>query len=109
LATTWLGVDRRLHDVREVSEDDSEGRLVLRDRVTGGEVEVRRVRLGARFTPGTLVWARVVPDGTSHQFVGAVVPVAPGDEQAVLRIVEDPDPLALCEWVRDLRSPSPAD
>ena len=87
LATTWLGVDRRLHDVREVSEDGSGGRLILRDRVTGGEVEVRRLRRTARFTPGTLVWARVVPDGESHQFVGAVVPVAPEDEQAVLRLV----------------------
>ena len=109
LATTWLEVDRRLHDVREVSEDASGGRLILRDRVTGGEVEVRRLRRTARFTPGSLVWARVVPDGESHQFVGAVVPVAPEDEQAVLRIVEDPDPLALCEWVRDLRATSPAD
>ncbi len=37
--------------------------------------------------PGMLVCARAVPDGESRQFVGALFPVAPGKEAAVLDLV----------------------
>lgn len=47
---------------------------------------------------GARLCARAVPDGAGHQLVGAVLPVAPGREEALLSLLDDGDGLMLLDW-----------
>lgn len=95
LAASWLLVDRSVHEVVSVEREVS---IDLRDLRTGDVVTVTERRLGTEATPGMQFCARVVPDGTGHQVVGAMIPLRVGDEQAAMAICERADPIELCEW-----------
>jgi hypothetical protein len=99
LAASWLTVDRSVHEVTAVRPGSG---LALRDLRTGDEHDARERTFSRAARPGTLVCARVVPDGETHQLVGAIVPVAPGTEAALLDLLDGGDPHAIAAWVRDL-------
>ena len=96
LAEQWVTVERSVHEVLAVDPGRS---LTLRDLRTGDEVVVtertfsRRAQVGER-------WAlRVVSDGTGHQIAGGVFPVGDGDEETVLALLDDADPVAIATWL----------
>ena len=49
--------------------------------------------------------ARVVPDGESHQIIGALFPVRTGHEETLLEMCAEADPRALCAWAGALAQP----
>ncbi len=102
LAASWTLCPRTVYEIAEVSAGVG---LRVVDLRTGDTLEVRERTFSQQARPGTLVCARAVPDGETHQFVGAVFPVAPGREGAVLALCDDGDPDELCHWVRALRLP----
>jgi hypothetical protein len=102
LAASWLTVDRSVHEVTAVRPGAG---LTLRDLRTGDEVDVRERTFSSAARRGTVICGRVVPDGETHQLIGAIVPVALGTEAALLDLLDERDPHALAAWVRDLERP----
>jgi hypothetical protein len=97
LAASWTLCPRTVYEIAGVSAGVGLNVVDLR---TGDRLEVRERAFSRQARPGTLVCARAVPDGETHQFVGAVFPVAPGREGDVLQLCDDGDPEELCRWVR---------
>ncbi|MGH9039568.1 MAG: SEC-C metal-binding domain-containing protein [Acidimicrobiia bacterium] len=102
LATSWTMCDRTVYEIEEVSPGTG---LSVVDLRTGDRLDVRERTFSRQARTGTLVCARAVPDGETHQFVGAVFPVAPGRENELLELCDYGDPEELCRWVRALRLP----
>lgn len=102
LATSWLTVDRSVHEV--VSVDRNVG-MQLRDLATGDIIEVRERSLSKLAQPGERYCARVVPDGASHQIIGGVFTVPVGHETTVLDMCGQGDPFQLCAWAGALVQP----
>lgn len=93
LAASWLPVERSVYEVTGV---DGAG-LTARDLRTGAALEVAAP--GRTVVAGERLCARAVPDGTGHQFVGAVFDVPPGHVAALLEVLSERDGLELLEWV----------
>ncbi len=102
LATSWLAVDRSVHEILSVTPDAG---LTIKDLRSGDVIEVRERTFTEQARVGTLICARAVPDGTSHQFIGALFPVAPGMEARLLDLLDGGDPLDVAAWVRALHAP----
>ncbi|MGH3900112.1 MAG: SEC-C domain-containing protein [Pseudonocardiaceae bacterium] len=102
LARTWTLVDRTVYEVVEVRPGAGVG---VRDLRTGDVFDVRERSFSRQARRGSLVCARAVPDGESHQFVGGIFEVAPGTERAVLDLLDERDGLALLAYVADLHRP----
>ncbi|MGH9282497.1 MAG: SEC-C metal-binding domain-containing protein, partial [Acidimicrobiales bacterium] len=81
LAASWNLCTRTVYEIVAVSAGAV---LSVVDLRSGDHLEVRERTFSRPARPGTLVCARAVPDGHTHQFVGAVFPVAPGREGDVL-------------------------
>lgn len=97
LAERWLPVRRSVHEVVAVRPGAG---LTVRDLRTGVAAQVREPIFSLRASPGQLVCGRVVPDGETHQFVGGLLPVLAGTEQAVLDLCADGTPEGICAWAR---------
>lgn len=54
---------------------------------------------------GAVICGRAVPDGETHQLIGAIIPVAPGTEAALLDLIDERDQYAIAAWQRDLDQP----
>jgi hypothetical protein len=93
LASSWLAVDRSVHEIVSVTPDVG---LTLRDLRTGDMLDVRE----RAFTHQ----ARPVPDGESNQLVGGIFPVAPGTEAALLDLLDRGDPPLIATWARELHA-----
>jgi len=102
LARSWTLGPRTVYEVVEVRAGSG---VRVRDLRTGDVLDVRERTFSTVARPQVLVCARAVPDGETHQFVGAVFPVAPGREKDVIALCEDGDPEALCEYVGALHRP----
>ena len=102
LAASWLTVDRSVHELVAVRPGAG---LTLRDLRTGDEIDVRERTYSRAARPGAVICARAVPDGETHQLVGAIFPVGPGNEATLLDLLDEGDPHAVAAWVRDLRRP----
>lgn len=102
LAQSWLLLPRTVYEVLDVTPGAA---LRARDLRTGDVVDVRERTYTRDARAGELVCGRAVPDGQAHQFVGALFPVAPGTEAAVLELCESEDPEALCDHVGSLHRP----
>lgn len=102
LAAAWLTVDRSVHEV--VSVERGAG-LRMRDLATGDVADVRERTLSRTAQAGERYCARVVPDGQSHQIIGAVFPVRTGHEETLLELCAEADPAALCAWAGALAQP----
>ena len=105
LARSWAGIDRTVY---EVTAAGAAG-LTISDLGGGAELTVRNpdrpagARLGVRLQlqPGDHVCGRAVPDGTGHQFVGALFDVAADEAKTVLDLCTAKDAKALCELLAD--------
>jgi SEC-C motif len=102
LAASWVTVDRSVFEVTAVTPGAG---LCLRDLRTGDAIDVRERTFSQAARTGTLVCARVVPDGTTHQIIGGIFPVAPGTEADMLDVLDTGDPYEIADWVRDLERP----
>lgn len=102
LATSWRLVDRTVYDVEEARPGHG---LVVRDVRTGEHLDIRERTLSTEVGPGQMFCGRAVPDGDTHQLVGGVFPVALGAAGDVLRLCDDGDAYALCEYVAALERP----
>ncbi|MGI9001646.1 MAG: SEC-C metal-binding domain-containing protein [Pseudonocardia sp.] len=96
LAASWLLVERSVHEIVAVRQDIG---VTVRDLRTGEHLDVTDRALTRSARVGSLLCARVVPDGTGHQIIGAVVGVAPGRERALLDLLDRRDGPALLAWV----------
>ncbi|HLI55452.1 MAG TPA: SEC-C metal-binding domain-containing protein, partial [Actinomycetota bacterium] len=97
LAQTWALVPRTVYEVVEVTPGAG---MVVRDLVAGERLPVRERSFSTQAKVGWLVCARVVPDGATHQFVGAVFPVPPGTESELLERCKEEDGFGICEFAR---------
>jgi hypothetical protein len=102
LARSWTLVDRSVFEVLDVRRGEG---MTLRDLRSGDEVVVREQELSSQVSVGMMCCARVVPDGTSHQFVGGIFGVRTGEEARVLDLCDAGDPLAIARWVADSHRP----
>lgn len=102
LASAWTLVDRTIYELAEVRAGVG---VTVRDLRTGEVCDVRERTFSAVATPRTLICARAVPDGESHQFIGGLFGVAPGTESGLLELLDDRDGFALLEYVADLHRP----
>ncbi|MGH9276667.1 MAG: YecA family protein [Acidimicrobiales bacterium] len=102
LAESWLFVARTVYEI--VAVDPGTG-LQVRDLRSGDVLHVRERTLSQHVQTDSFVCARAVPDGETHQFVGAVLPVAPGRETDVLDLCDEEDAEALCEYAAVLQRP----
>jgi hypothetical protein len=92
LYASWQLVPRTVYEIVSVSPGTG---LQLRDLREAELLDVQE-RIGSQTaTAGQLICARAVPDGSGHRLLGAVISVPPGQEDAFLDIVDDPDPVAL--------------
>lgn len=102
LAASWVTVDRTVYEVVATRPGSD---MVVRDLRTGDQMDVTEATLSRTAPVGSLLCGRAVPDGQRHQFIGGLFAVAPGTEAALLDLLDEGDPLAVAEWVADLRAP----
>lgn len=102
LAQRWVAIPRTLYEINEVRPG---GGLVVTDLRTLERLDVRERTFSRQARVDTVVCARAVPDGQSHQLIGAVLPVAAGREGEVLDMLDDGDPYALAGWAGSLHRP----
>jgi hypothetical protein len=102
LATSWVLVDRTVYEVEETRPGDG---VVVRDLRSGEHLDVRERTMSAHATVGQMVCARAVPDGVTHQFIGAVFAVAPGQERDVLALCDEHDARGLAGYVGAMQRP----
>ncbi len=79
--------------------------MTMRNLATGDVVEIRERTASREAIVGELYCARLVPDGASNQLIGGVFPVRTGQEEAVLAMCDDADPLEICAWAGALAKP----
>lgn len=104
LARSWLPVARTVYEVDAVRPGVG---FDLKDLRSGRVVPVRE-STSPGFEALDLLCARAVPDGDTNQLVGAVVPVPPGREAALLERLADGDPELIAEEIAALRHPEHA-
>jgi hypothetical protein len=102
LARAWTLVDRTVYELLDVQPGVG---VRVRDVRTGDVLDVRERTFSRAAQQGTLLCARAVPDGQSHQFVGALLTVPPGRERDMLDLLDDADGFALLEYVAALERP----
>ncbi len=102
LAVAWLTVDRSVHEVVAVERGVG---LTLRNLATGDAADVREQRLSGAVKLGERYCARVVPDGSSHQIIGGVIPVRTGFEERLLDMCTEGDPFELCAFAGAVARP----
>jgi hypothetical protein len=102
LARAWTLVDRTVYELLEVTAGVG---VRVRDLRTGDVLDVRERTFSRAAQQGSLLCARAVPDGRSHQFVGGLFPVPPGRERDLLDLLDDGDGFALLEYVAALERP----
>ena len=102
LGRAWTLVPRTVYEITGV---DAGVGLTMRDIRTGDHLAVRERTFSRDAAPGMFVCARAVPDGHTHQLIGAVLPVLPGAESRVLDLCDERDPTALCRYARALHLP----
>lgn len=103
LATSWLTVERSVHEVVDVERGVS---MKLRDLATGEVQFVCERSASQSVHQGERYCLRVVPDGESHQIIGGVFPVDTGREEAALDLCAAADPIELCAWAGALARPT---
>jgi len=102
LGTAWLQVPRTVYEVESVRPGEG---MTVRDLRSAETIDVRERSFSRTAQPAQRFCGRAVPDGTGHQFIGAVFPVKVGHEAALLDLCDDGDPFELCHWVGDLHRP----
>ncbi|WP_147262035.1 SEC-C domain-containing protein [Blastococcus sp. TF02A-26] len=102
LISAWLLCERTVVEVL----DAVPGREVtVRDLRTGDRIAVREHTFSEAAEPGQLLCVRMVPDGQTHQCVGAAFRVAPGTEAGLLEVLDEHDGYELLSCVAALLRP----
>lgn len=102
LGRAWTLVDRTVYELVDVQPGKG---VRVRDLRTGDLLDVRERTFSRAAKQGSLLCARAVPDGQSHQFIGGLFIVPPGREKHLLDLLDDADGFALLEWVAALERP----
>ncbi|MGH2580049.1 MAG: YecA family protein [Actinomycetota bacterium] len=102
LAASWSLVDRTVYEV--VGTDPGVG-LMVQDLRSAERLRVRERTFSGRARSGMLVCGRAVPDGETHQFVGALFTVTPGTEADLLDLLDGRDAFELMEHLAALERP----
>ncbi len=97
LAEQWLLIDRSVHEVVSVRRGSG---MTMRDVRTGDVHDVRERTASQQVRPGQLYCARVVPAGETMQIFGGLEPVALGERDALIALLDDePDPIELITFL----------
>jgi len=102
LMASWALVARSVYEVREIQPGLG---LVISDLRTGESLKVRERTFSRSARSGSMVCARAVPDGETHQFIGGLFAVAPGTEAHLLDLLDKADGFALIEYLGELEKP----
>lgn len=96
LGRSWVGVRRSLYEVIEVHPGEG---LRLRDLRNGDRLDVTEQLAGQDFALGTLLCARVVPDGRSHQLLGGTISIPfTWRDRLLALLTADPGPEEFAAW-----------
>jgi tetratricopeptide (TPR) repeat protein len=97
LAAQWLLVQRSVHEVVSVRRGHA---MTMRDVRTGDVHEVRERTASRQVKVGELYCARVVPAGDTMQIFGGMEPVAIGERDALIALLDDePAPVELVTFL----------
>lgn len=88
LAQQWQLVERSLHEVESVRPGEG---LTLRDVRTGDRNDVTERLASRQLKVGEFICARVVPTGSTMQIFGGIEPIALGQREALLELLDDDD------------------
>jgi hypothetical protein len=104
LAEQWLLVDRSVYEVCDARPGDG---LTMRDIRTGDVHEVRERTASRQLKAGELVCARVVPAGDTMQIFGGLEPVALGERDHLVALLDsEPEPVELAEFLTRRYAPA---
>lgn len=97
LAEQWLLVERSVYEVETVSPGRG---LTVRDLRTGDRHDVTERTASRQLTAGALFCARIVPAGDQTQIFGGLEPVALGQRDQLLELLDsEPGPLDLVAFL----------
>jgi hypothetical protein len=97
LAEQWLLVERSVHEVVSVRRGHG---MTLRDVRTGDVQDVQERTASRQVKPGELYCGRVVPAGDTVQIFGGMEPVAIGERDDLIALLDDePDPVELVAFL----------
>ena len=97
LAQQWLLTDRSLHEVLEARPGAG---MTMRDVRTGDVHQVRERSASRLVKSGEFYCGRIVPAGETMQIFGGMEPVALGQHEDVLALLdEDPEPVDLVDYL----------
>ncbi len=99
LVASWRGRGPSLYQVRDVVV--AEG-VTLFDTRSAETTFVHDVALSGAVDDGDYLFARVVPVGSSHQFIGQPVTVTLAHRASLLSGLDDPTPERLAMWIGGL-------
>jgi hypothetical protein len=102
LGRAWTLVDRTVYEIVDVQPGAG---IQARDLRTGDVLDVRERTFSRAAQKGSLLCARAVPDGQTHQFIGGLFPVPPGRERSLLDVLDETDGFELLEWIAALERP----
>ncbi|TAL21531.1 MAG: hypothetical protein EPN99_07460 [Frankiales bacterium] len=102
LGRAWTLVDRTVYEIVDVQPGAG---VQVRDLRTGDVLDVRERTFSRAARKGSLLCARAVPDGKTHQFVGGLFTVPPGRERSLLDVLDGEDGFELLEWIAALERP----
>ena len=104
LAQQWQLVERSLHEVEAVRPGEG---LTLRDVRTGDRHDVTERTASRSLKTGEFICARVVPAGSTVQIFGGIEPIALGQREALLQLLDsdDLDPADLIDFLSARHAP----
>lgn len=103
LGEQWLLVERSLFEIETVRPGHGIG---VRDVRTGDRHDVRERTASRQVRPGDLFCGRVVPADDTIQLFGGIEPVALGQRDEVIALLDDePDPLTLVGYLSQRFAP----
>lgn len=102
LVSAWLLCERTVVEVLDAVPGSE---VTVRDLRTGDRIAVREHTFSKAARPGQLLCMRIVPDGETHQFIGAAFQVTPGTESGVLEVLDEHDGYELLSYVAELSRP----
>jgi hypothetical protein len=104
LAQQWQLIERSLHEVEAVRPGEG---LTLRDVRTGDRHDVTERTASQSLKAGEFICARVVPAGSTVQIFGGIEPIALGQREALLQLLDsdDLDPAELIDFLTARHAP----
>jgi SEC-C motif len=103
LGRSWVGLARSLYEVKDVSPGEG---MQLRDLRTGERLDVTERSGSQDLAPGTLLYARVAPDGRSHLLLGGTMTIPFTLRDRLLALLDtEPGPEEVAAWFAAAEAP----